>query len=134
MVVLTSLSESQPLVVLEAGASGIPFVATNVGSCREILEGRPDENPPLGPGGIITDVVDERAVADAVYRLLRDPALRRRFGETLRARVRATYTSAQAAEAYRQLYARHMRDTLWVVNDDEPAPSSPAAPAMHGDP
>ena len=134
VVVLTSLSESQPLVVLEAGASGIPFVATNVGSCREILEGRPDENPPLGPGGIITDVVDERGVADAVYRLLRDPALRRRYGETLRARVRATYTSAQAAEAYRQLYARHMRDTLWVVNDDEPAPSSPAAPAMHGDP
>jgi polysaccharide biosynthesis protein PelF len=37
--VLTSLSESQPLVILEAGAARIPFVATNVGSCREIIEG-----------------------------------------------------------------------------------------------
>ena len=116
VVVLTSLSESQPLVVLEAGASGIPFVATNVGSCREILEGRADEHPPLGRGGIVTDVVDARAIADAVDALLRDPSLRRQYGETLRARVQATYTSAQAANAYRQLYARHLRDTLWVVN------------------
>ena len=116
VVVLTSLSESQPLVVLEAGASGIPFVATDVGSCREILEGRPDEQPPLGKGGIVTDVVDDKGIADAVYSLLRDPALRRRYGETLRSRVRATYTSAQAVEAYRDLYARHLRDELWMVN------------------
>ena len=119
VVVLTSLSESQPLVVLEAGASGIPFVATNVGSCREILEGRPDEVPALGPGGIITDVVDDRAIADAVERLLRDPALRRQYGQTLKARVAATYTSQQAAEAYRQLYARHLHDTLWVAASNE---------------
>ena len=116
VVVLTSLSESQPLVVLEAGASGIPFVATNVGSCREILEGRPEEQPPLGRGGIITDVVDDKGIAAAVERLLRDPVLRRQYGETLRSRVRATYTSAQAAQSYRDLYARHLRDELWVVN------------------
>src|SRR5262249_35924685 len=53
--VLTSLSESQPLSVLEAGAAGIPTVASNVGSCREILFGRSDEHPALGPGGILTD-------------------------------------------------------------------------------
>ncbi len=110
VVVLTSLSESQPLVVLEAGASGIPFVATNVGSCREILEGRPDEIPNLGPGGIITDVVDDGAIADAVERLLRDPALRHEYGQTLKRRVSATYTSQQAAAAYTALYARHLRD------------------------
>ena len=116
VVVLTSLSESQPLVVLEAGASGIPFVATNVGSCREILEGRPDELPALGRGGIVTDVVDDKGIAQAVEKLLRDPALRHQYGETLRARVKATYTSDLAAQAYRDLYARHLRDELWVVN------------------
>ena len=108
VVVLTSLSESQPLVVLEAGASGIPFVATNVGSCREILEGRPDEVPNLGPGGIITDVVDHVAIAEAVERLLRDPKMRHDYGQTLKRRVSATYTSQQAADAYTKLYARHL--------------------------
>ncbi len=104
VVVLTSLSESQPLTILEAGAAGIPFVATNVGSCREIIEGRSDEKPPLGPGGLITPVVDPAAIANAVGRLLEDPELRRTYGETLRKRIRAFYTSERAARAYTDLY------------------------------
>jgi len=106
--VLTSLSESQPLVILEAGAASIPFVATNVGSCREIIEGRPDENPPIGPGGIVTDLVAPGQIADAVARLLLDPAWRRTCGEALKTRIGRTYTSAQAVAAYTQLYARLM--------------------------
>lgn len=104
VVVLTSLSESQPLTILEAGAAGIPFVATNVGSCREIIEGRSDEQPPLGPGGFITPVVAPAATAEAVERLLRNNDLRRTYGQTLRQRVRATYTSERAARAYTDLY------------------------------
>jgi len=127
VVVLTSLSESQPLVVLEAGAAGIPFVATNVGSCREIIEGRRDEFPPLGRGGIVTDVVDDRAIADAVWSLLTDSALRRQYGETLRARVTGIYTSVKAAEAYRELYARHLKDELWVVNSARQPNLAPSA-------
>ena len=104
VVVLTSLSESQPLTILEAGAAGIPFVATNVGSCREIIEGRSDEQPALGPGGLITPVVAPAATAAAVERLLRDHQLRQSYGETLRRRVRATYTSERASKAYTDLY------------------------------
>ncbi len=47
---LTSISEGMPLVILEGLASGIPFVATNVGSCRELLEGTTDD---YGPAGLI---------------------------------------------------------------------------------
>jgi polysaccharide biosynthesis protein PelF len=104
--VLTSLSESQPLVVLEAGAAGIPFVSTNVGSCREIIEGRADEQPPLGPGGIVTDLVSPAQIADAVGTLLLNKDKRRAYGEALRARVRQTYTSQQAVDAYQVLYRR----------------------------
>jgi glycosyltransferase involved in cell wall biosynthesis len=116
IVVLTSLSESQPLVVLEAGASGLPFVATNVGSCREILEGRPDEVPQLGRGGIVTDVVDDRAIADAVELLLRDHPLRHAYGATLKKRVETTYRSDQAVAAYTALYAPYLSEEVWVVN------------------
>jgi polysaccharide biosynthesis protein PelF len=106
-VALTSLSESQPLTLLEAGAAGIPFVSSNVGSCREIIEGRSDEVPALGQGGFITPVVAPQATADAIEKLLRDGDLRRRFGDTLRARVNQFYRSEQAASAYRQLYAHY---------------------------
>ena len=104
VVVLTSLSESQPLTLLEAGAAGIPFVATNVGSCREIIEGRSDEQPPLGRGGIVTAVVAPGEIARAVETLLVDHGMRRRFGDVLRQRVNRYYTSEQAASQYRTLY------------------------------
>ena len=40
VVVLTSLSEAQPLVILEAGAAGVPVVATDVGACGEMILGQ----------------------------------------------------------------------------------------------
>ena len=39
VVALTSISEAQPLALLEAAATGLPVVTTDVGSCREIIEG-----------------------------------------------------------------------------------------------
>jgi polysaccharide biosynthesis protein PelF len=105
VVVLTSLSESQPLVLLEAGAAGVPFVANDVGSCREIIFGRSDEQPPLGQGGLITGVVAPAETAHAVGILLADYARARRYGATLRERVQRHYRSEQAASAYSALYA-----------------------------
>jgi glycosyltransferase involved in cell wall biosynthesis len=106
VVALTSLSEAQPLVLLEAGAAAIPCVATNVGSCAEILLGHPSEVPNLGQGGIITDVVASADIARAMHTLLSDKAMRRSYGEALRERVRAAYSNERAIEAYRDLYDR----------------------------
>ena len=105
-VALTSLSESQPLVLLEAGAAGIPFVATNVGSCREVLEGRRDEDPRLGRGGIVTNVVAPEEIASALHTLLTDHPMRRAMGMALKARVERHYRSEQASLAYSALYRR----------------------------
>lgn len=115
--VLTSLSESQPLVVLEAGAAGIPFVATNAGSCREIIEGRPDEEPHLGSGGVVTDLVAADQIAAAVAGLLTDHERRRACGKALQARVVATYTSERSAAAYQDLYRRLMELPNQAVSD-----------------
>ncbi|MGE0052986.1 MAG: GT4 family glycosyltransferase PelF [Hyphomicrobium sp.] len=103
---LTSLSESQPLVILEAGAAGIPFIATDVGSCREIIEGPAGETPHLGAGGRITHLAAADEIADAAFALLADETLRRRCGEALQARVSTYYTSQRAAGAYTELYGR----------------------------
>jgi len=56
--VLTSISEAQPLVILESACAGIPSVASDVGSCRELLEGRKSKDKALGHSGIITKVAE----------------------------------------------------------------------------
>ena len=119
VMVLTSLSESQPLVVLEAGAAGIPFVSTDVGSCREIIEGPVTEYPRLGHGGVVTHLAAAEEIAEACGRMLLDHGLRRGSGEALRSRVAAHYTSQKAANAYTSLYAKVMT-----------APAAKKVPAM----
>ena len=39
LLVLSSISEALPLVILEAYAAGLPVVVTDVGACRELVEG-----------------------------------------------------------------------------------------------
>jgi polysaccharide biosynthesis protein PelF len=118
VVALTSLSEAQPLVLLEAGAAGVPCVTTNVGSCAEILLGRPEESPPYGHGGIITGLVAPAEISTALLELLTDHAKRAEFGENLRARVKADYSNQQALQAYKTLYDdfkdRPARATPWI--------------------
>jgi glycosyltransferase involved in cell wall biosynthesis len=106
LVVLTSISEAQPLVLLEAGAASVPCVVTDVGSCREIVEGPADERPRLGSGGRVCPPMDAEAIGAAAVELLRDPALRRRCGETLRRRVERGFTSETSAARYGALYDR----------------------------
>ena len=104
VLVLTSISEAQPLVILEGGAARIPCVATDVGSCREIIEGAPDELPNLGSGGRVVPPMDSKAIGAAIVELLRAPDLRRACGAALRKRVEQHYTSRLSAERYRDLY------------------------------
>ena len=107
---LTSVSEAQPLVLLEAGAAGIPCVATDVGSCREIIEGRSDEDPALGPGGLVVDLVDVDGLAAAMAELLAHPGKRNAFGAALRTRVETYFQSKQSAEQYLRLYRELMAE------------------------
>ncbi len=103
--VLTSLSEAQPLSVLEAGGAGVPSITTDVGACRELIEGITGENPGFGPGGIVAGIARVEEIAAAMVRLAGDADLRRRMGENMRARVKAHYASERSSALYRDLYA-----------------------------
>ncbi len=68
VVVLTSFSEGQPLVILEAYACGVPVIATDVGACREMVEGRTPADRAIGPSGFVTRVATPKETAAALGR------------------------------------------------------------------
>lgn len=101
LVLLSSISEGQPFVVLEAMASRRPVVATDVGSCRELLEGIDDG---LGPAGEIVPVMSPHFMAKAVLQLARDLPALQKMGENGRNRVDRFYREEVFLKAYRDLY------------------------------
>lgn len=108
VVVLTSISEAQPYVILEGGVMGIPMVATDVGACREMLEGRGVEDAAIGWSGLVTEVSNPRSTADAVIQLLTDKVLYERCSEAARVRVRRYYNQNDLLSRYLNLYEQGM--------------------------
>ena len=106
--VLSSISEAQPLVILEAGAVGVPIVATDVGSCSELLLGRTLEDKALGPGGLLTPIASPGETAKAILRMVNDPALRKEFGRNLRQRVHTFFDEVDMIRSYDELYRGHL--------------------------
>jgi len=106
IVVLTSISEAQPLVILEANCAGIPVVSSDVGACHDLLLGRTPEDQLLGPSGIITRVAEPSETANAVIRILSDPQLRRKMIEAGKQRVKRYYTQSDLNEKYRSIYKK----------------------------
>ena len=102
VLLLSSVSEGQPLVILEAMASGIPVVATNVGACSELIYGAEDDE--LGQAGIVVSPKDYRRMAKALIRIYEDDDFRKMAGEIGRERVRRYYTIEKMIENYRKLY------------------------------
>ncbi len=105
VVLLTSLSEGQPLVMLEAYAAGLPVIATDVGACREMIEGGDDLDRQIGPSGIVTRVANPAETAAALCVLAGDPELRLRMGRNAFARVNARYQLQHVVTRYETLYA-----------------------------
>jgi len=103
--VLPSRSEGLPLTVLEAMASGVPVVATDVGGTREVLR--------HGMEGFLVPAREPAALADALRRLVHDLAGRQRMGRNARRRVEESFSSArvhtQVSALYRELVKRSVR-------------------------
>lgn len=71
--------EGTPVAVLEAGAMGLPVVATRHAGIRDVVID--------GETGALVDEGDVAAMADAIVRLAREPDVARRWGRAARERI-----------------------------------------------
>jgi glycosyltransferase involved in cell wall biosynthesis len=104
VLMLTSISEAQPLAILEAFAAGVPCVATDVGACREQIEGNSAEDRALGRAGRVVPFADAEALAHAAAELLSSESNWRACQAAGIERVSRHYTQAAMLADYRAVY------------------------------
>jgi glycosyltransferase involved in cell wall biosynthesis len=108
LLMLTSISEAQPLAVLEAFAAGVPCVTTDVGACREQIEGTTPEDRALGQAGRVVPFADHEALSRAAIELLKDNEAWLSCQAVGLARVQKYYDERRMLDSYRSVY----RDAL----------------------
>lgn len=94
--VLPSRREGLPKSLLEAAACGRAIVATDVPGCREIAR--------AGVNALLVPPDDPAALAMAIERLARDPAMRKAFALTGRRLVEDEFSSARIGRQTVALY------------------------------
>jgi glycosyltransferase involved in cell wall biosynthesis len=110
MVVLPSrYREGVPRVLLEAGAMGLPMIATDMPGCRDVVR--------HGRNGLLVPPGDTAALMGAVLELVTAGEERIRMGARARDHVRRHFGLESVAEAYGAIY-----DDLM---DGQPAAAAP---------
>ena len=100
--VLPSHREGLPKTLLEAAACGVPMVATDVPGCREVVVD--------GRNGLLVPARDASALADAIERLVTEPAVRREMGRVARADAVAKFSEPVVIERMLALYRSMLED------------------------
>jgi L-malate glycosyltransferase len=100
---MPSLKEGLGVAALEAMASGLPVIASDVGGLREVVED--------GVTGIIVPPADANAIATAVGRLAESPELRTEMGALARTRAVEKYSMKEMAARTLALYRECVKKT-----------------------
>ncbi len=96
VLVSASRQEGLPVALLEGMASGLPVVATMVGAVPEVVQ--------HSRTGLLVKTESPGELAEAMRKLLLDPALRRSLGEAGRQRVADCFSAQRMMEDYLSLY------------------------------
>ncbi|MFC1631067.1 glycosyltransferase family 4 protein [Candidatus Omnitrophota bacterium] len=100
IVTLTSLNEGTPVALIEAQASGLPCVATEVGGVADVVE--------QGKSGILVPNQDTESFISALIKLLNSPDLLRRMGRSGRSRVKHRFSKERLINDIEDLYQQQI--------------------------
>ena len=100
--ILTSISEGQPLSILESFAAKRPCVTTDVGCCNELLDGMPGDT--LGKAGYYVPPMQREKLADAMEILCESRQLRLQMGLIGQRRAYEHFRYNIMLTKYRDLY------------------------------
>jgi len=101
MTILTSISEGQPLTILESFAAHKPVIATDVGNCSELIYGYDDN---YGEAGILTHIMNIEEISYAILKLARDEDMRIRMGNNGYNRMINGFRIEDMRNTYREIY------------------------------
>jgi len=102
IVTLPSMYEGVPTALLEAAACGKPLVATDIPGCRAVVRD--------GVNGFLVPVNQAQALAEALEKLILDPALRARMGAAGRQLILEQFTDASVNEGTYAVYRSLLDD------------------------
>lgn len=103
MTILTSISEGQPLTILESFAAYVPVIATDVGNCRGLLYGEDDD---FGKAGILTHIMNIEEIANAMVYMAENPEERRRMAKVGYQRLIRKYKIEDMKKNYEGIYRK----------------------------
>lgn len=101
MTILTSVSEGQPLTILESYAAHKPVIATDVGNCHGLIYGESDD---FGPARMITHIMNVEEIAKAMVEMAQKKEMRLAMGENGYRRVMAKYRVEYMQKTYWEIY------------------------------
>jgi glycosyltransferase involved in cell wall biosynthesis len=104
LLVLSSVAEALPNVVLEAMAAGLPVVATRVGGLPEVVA--------PGKTGWLVPPRDIPPLAAAISQLLADPKTRRAFGLAGRKRGEREFSFTAMVHSHEKVLEHLLADRL----------------------
>ena len=116
MTILTSISEGQPLTILEGFAAHKPAIATDVGNCYGLIHGEGDS---FGDAGIVTHIMNVEEIAEAMVKLGRETNLRLQMGENGYHRLMARYRVEFMQDTYWHIY-RDFAESCGVPFEEDP--------------
>lgn len=113
VLVVPSLNEGMGRVIAEGGLMEKPVVGTRVGGIPELIE--------EAKTGILIPPRDPSKIAQAVARLLKDPALSKRLGGNLREKVLGGFTERQMIGKIDHVYQEALQEKGLWLNETLPA-------------